>query len=106
MIEVDNDGYYQDVDDARDDYDDKLYFRIESRELVRDNIKKGVEQDERNYIRNKKAKVGTKIMCAGPMCHKIFTKKSYQQAFCCTKHKDQFWNRREAFYGVKIPIVI
>ena len=43
MIEVDNDGYYQDVDDARDDYDDKLYFRIESRELVRDNIKKGVE---------------------------------------------------------------
>lgn len=106
MAEIDNDGYYQDVDDARDDYDDKGYFSVEVGESFNDEVKKGVDRDERNYIRNKKAKVGTKITCAGPLCNKTFIKKSYQQAFCCTKHKDQFWNRREAYYGVKIPIVI
>ena len=56
----------------------------------------GVAHDERHYKLNKKAKVGTKIVCAGPKCNNRFIKKSYQQCFCCTRHKDQFWNRREA----------
>ena len=50
--------------------------------------------DYENYRHNKAAKIGTDICCAENRCSKRFTKKSYQQAFCCTKHKDQFWNRQ------------
>ena len=64
----------------------------------------GVAHDERHYKLNKKAKVGTKIVCAGPKCNNRFIKKSYQQCFCCTRHKDQFWNRREAHFGYRKPI--
>lgn len=64
----------------------------------------GVAHDERHYKLNKKAKVGTRIVCAGPKCDKRFIKKSYQQCFCCTRHKDQFWNRREAHFGYRKPI--
>lgn len=67
-------------------------------------VGEGVAHDERHYKLNKKAKVGTKIVCAGPKCSKRFIKKSYQQCFCCTKHKDQFWNRREVYFGIRKPI--
>ncbi len=63
-----------------------------------------IAHDEWQYLKNRKAKVGEKIECAGPLCKKKFIKKSYQQCFCCTKHKDQFWNRREAHFGYRKPI--
>lgn len=53
-----------------------------------------IQSDREHYERNKNAKVGVKIQCAENRCCKMFIKKSYQQAFCCTKHKDQFWNRQ------------
>ena len=67
-------------------------------------VGEGVAHDERHYKLNKKVKVGTKIVCAGPKCSKRLIKKSYQQCFCCAKHKDQFWNRREAYFGYRKPI--
>lgn len=67
-------------------------------------VGEGVAHDELHYKMNKRAKVGTKIVCAGPKCSKRFIKKSYQQCFCCTKHKDQFWNRREAYFGFRKPV--
>ena len=46
------------------------------------------------YKKAKAAKVGEKITC--PTCGKEFTKKSYQQAFCRNKGrdncKDGYWN--------------
>jgi hypothetical protein len=47
------------------------------------------------YETAKAAKTGT--VCTCPVCSKDFTKKSYQQAFCSNKGrnncKDLFWNR-------------
>ncbi len=47
------------------------------------------------YEKAKAAKVGESVCCAA--CKKSFTKKSYQQAFCSNKGKnnckDIFWNR-------------
>lgn len=47
------------------------------------------------YETAKAAKTGT--MCTCPVCSKEFKKKSYQQAFCSNKGrnncKDLFWNR-------------
>lgn len=65
----------------------------------------GVTLDVIRYRTNKNAKVGSIITCAGPLCNKKFRKKSYQQCFCCTRHKDQFWNRREAHYGFRKPVI-
>lgn len=42
------------------------------------------------YLKNGKAKVGTRINCA--WCQKNLEKKSYQHKFCGTKCKDSFWN--------------
>ena len=46
------------------------------------------------YDEAKAAKTGTVIEC--PVCHKRFRKKSYQQAFCSNKGrdncKDKYWN--------------
>lgn len=42
------------------------------------------------YETNKSAKVGDSIIC--PICGTEITKKSYQQAFCCGKCKDTYWN--------------
>ncbi len=53
-----------------------------------------VASDLKHYKLNKSSKVGDIIECAENRCKKHFKKKSYQQAFCCTKHKDQFWNRQ------------
>jgi hypothetical protein len=47
------------------------------------------------YDAAKAAKTGTECKC--PSCGKTFTKKSYQQAFCSNKGrnncKDRYWNR-------------
>lgn len=85
-------------------YDDETDYSNSYEQFINE-VKSGIEHDERHYKANKKAKVGSKIICAGPKCNKRFVKKSYQQCFCCTKHKDQFWNRREAYFGVRVPIV-
>ena len=53
-----------------------------------------LDRDRRVYERNKAAKVGEIILCAENRCQKQFVKKFYQQAFCCKKHKDQYWNRQ------------
>ena len=42
------------------------------------------------YESNKAAKVGETIIC--PICGKAFTKKQWQQAFCCGTCKDRYWN--------------
>jgi hypothetical protein len=55
---------------------------------------KSIQSDYEHYLDNKTAKVGETIICAENRCKKKFVKKSYQQAFCCTKHKNQFWNRQ------------
>lgn len=47
----------------------------------------GVEQ----YKQNKLAKTCEDITC--PTCGKVFKKKQYSQAFCCTHCKDKFHNR-------------
>ena len=56
---------------------------------------KSILSDYDHYLFNKAEKVGSKITCAENRCKKIFIKKSYQQAFCCDKHKNQFWNRQK-----------
>ena len=45
------------------------------------------------YELNKVSKVGEFITC--PVCGEEFKKKSYQQAFCCTKCKDAYWNNKK-----------
>lgn len=42
----------------------------------------------------------------GHGCGNTFVKKSYQQAFCCTKCKDSFWNKRTEFYGYRKQVDI
>lgn len=42
------------------------------------------------YNKVKDAKIGEEISC--PVCGKVFTKKTYQQKFCCTKCKNKYWN--------------
>ena len=42
------------------------------------------------YNQNKKAKVGNELIC--PICGTKFTKKQWQQAFCCGACKDKYWN--------------
>ncbi len=45
------------------------------------------------YIANKKSKVGTEIECH--ICHNLFKKKKYSQAFCCLRCKDKYHNENE-----------
>lgn len=52
------------------------------------------ETEEEQYRSNKGAMVGQSIICAGPYCNKSFRKRYYQQAFCCLKCKDQYWNKK------------
>ena len=42
------------------------------------------------YDASKSAKVGMTITC--PTCERRVQKRSYQQAFCCTRCKDRYWN--------------
>ncbi len=44
------------------------------------------------YEKNKVAKVGENITC--PVCKNVFKKVQWQQAFCCGKCKDDFWNNK------------
>lgn len=44
------------------------------------------------YEINKSASVGSDIVC--PSCGTHFIKKSYQQAFCSAKCKDNYWNKK------------
>ena len=37
--------------------------------------------------------MGETITC--PICGEQFEKKTYQQAFCCTKCKDAYWNNKK-----------
>lgn len=67
------------------------YF-VTAEEFCKD-IQQELRLDAARYAINKKAKVKTECQCAGPKCNKRFVKKSYQQAFCKGKCKDQFWNR-------------
>jgi hypothetical protein len=71
-------------------------------------LKIGIEiiKNEQLYISNKKAKVGSIIKCANSSCNKEIRKNSYQQAFCCTKCKDKFWNQRDSYFGNKKMISI
>lgn len=71
---------------------------------LKDIVREGVEMDETNYKMNKLVKVGTTMTCAGPMCSKKIVKKQYAQCFCCNHCKDQFWNRREAYFGYRKKI--
>ena len=85
-----------DIEEGRTDYDDIIdgHSSYESYYRFLEEIGNSIKADYRHYERNKNAKVGTNIMCAENRCQKRFVKKSYQQAFCCTKHKNQFWNRQ------------
>ena len=94
---VDADGWPVD-----DDYIGSKHKRKQTSR--RENIKRGIEADEKRYNENKAAKVGDTIICAGPKCGSKFKKRQYAQAFCCNHCKDQFWNRREAFFGFRKPI--
>jgi len=77
------------------DLEADLVFVEDDREAFKEWREESIIDDFNHYLRNKKAKVGEKIVCAENRCNTKFMKKSYQQAFCCTKHKDQFWNRQK-----------
>ena len=76
------------------------------RERLRKQRRKLVRKKEERYIENKQAKVGTELRCPGHGCGNTFVKKSYQQAFCCTKCKDSFWNKRTELYGYRKQVDI
>lgn len=76
------------------------------RERLRNQRRKTIRKKEERYIENKLAKVGTELRCPGHGCSNTFVKKSYQQAFCCTKCKDSFWNKRTEFYGYRKQVDI
>jgi hypothetical protein len=78
-----------DIEESRTCYDDDCDY-----EDFKQDREHSIKSDYKHYIKNKQAKVGTKIQCAENRCRNVFIKKSYQQAFCCTKHKNQFWNRQ------------
>lgn len=101
-------GWFEDDEDLPDGWPvDDGYIGVKQkpkRPSRRENIKNGIEADEKRYNENKAAKVGDTIICAGPKCGSKFKKRQYAQAFCCNHCKDQFWNRREAFFGFRKPV--
>lgn len=105
LAEIEEDGWY-DSEWEEEQEEEREERRKASRKRFLENREAGVNNDEYLYLKNKQAKVGETIVCAGPLCGKKIKKKQYAQAFCCNKCKDQFWNRREAHYGWKKPIVI
>jgi ribosomal protein L37AE/L43A len=46
----------------------------------------------KKYNAAKSAKVGEVVKCA--CCGKEFVKRYYQEAFCCPKCKDDYWNAK------------
>ena len=53
-----------------------------------------IERQSKVYDTNKAARNGVELKC--PSCEKTFIKKSYQQAFCCTQCKDDYWNLKRS----------
>lgn len=53
-----------------------------------------VDRMKSQYELNKKAKVGSIILC--PFCFNKVNKTSYQKQFCNSRHKDQYWNTVDA----------
>lgn len=85
-----------DIEESRSDYEDIIDGGSYKDFLEeRDD---SILSDYDHYLTNKNAKVGKAIICAENRCKIKFIKKSYQQAFCCTKHKNQFWNRQRLMY--------
>ena len=62
------------------------------------------EVDTERYSFNKSALNGAILQC--PVCKCGFTKKSYQQAFCSTKCKDDYWNRKRSLEKLKLDMGI
>ena len=87
-------GYYQDVDEARDTYDDYNDHQEQSLSVgnnwgERSSLPKSKKSA---YIKAKKGKVGEDIKCAN--CGKTFKKQTYQQKFCSDKCRVKYHNRR------------
>lgn len=88
-----------DMEDCRDDYhycdndycDNNRTYPTERRILSK--LNNSIEAPKK---RNEKAKVGE--MCRCPMCGKKFSKKVYQQKFCCNKCKVKYHNKRQVYY--------
>lgn len=83
---------------------DEIEEDMDVTEEFYDKVAEGIVSDENRYKKNKNSKVGDIIICAGPLCNKKIKKKQYSQAFCCSHCKDQFWNRRENYFGYRKPI--
>lgn len=92
------DGYYQELDDARDDYSQSDVTPDRNTKIYQGCRYRVVANPSQDIPRkrNAKAKVGTECRC--PMCHKKFIKKTYQQRFCCIKCKNNFHNKRQRYY--------
>lgn len=98
-MEIDNDGYYQDVDEARDDYsrDSARCSRGRNRgEWFRKRKAQLSNSIEAPRNRNIQAKVGTECRC--PICGKSFVKKSYQQRFCGGECRIKYNNKRMVYF--------
>ena len=86
----DSTGYYIDVDDARDDYDDNSSSLYSGNNWGQ---RCGLPTRKSSaYVKAKNAKVGETITCAN--CGKKIIKKTYQQKFCCDNCKNKYHNRR------------
>lgn len=64
--------------DREDDNCFTIYDGLHGESSFRDKIEYEVETDEYIYRSGKRAKVGSIIKCASPVCGKKFKKKSYQ----------------------------
>lgn len=93
-----------DQDWAEEEEERRKELREERKRKFEEKRLDGVNADEEQYKKNKEAKVGTSIKCAGPLCHRKFKKIQYAQCFCSNHCKDQFWNRREAVFGYRKKI--
>ena len=65
---------------SEDDENPGLWYEDDNAQERRENSRrrfeskrqKGVDDNEKHYLKNKEAKVGTQITCAGPLCNKHF----------------------------------
>ncbi len=81
-----------DIEECRDSsYREPYVYKGERYRVKR--LDNSIETPKR---RNAKARVGDKCRC--PMCGKLFTKKSYQQKFCCIICKNKYHNKRQVYY--------
>ena len=90
-MDSDSTGYYIDVDDARDDYDDALSYSQSNSNNWGQRCELPTRKSS-SYVKAKNAKVGETITCAN--CGKKMVKKTYQQKFCCDRCKIKYHNRR------------